>query len=88
MEKSFLEWAGEAEVACSNCHLKHLGSCPFVMGKPCVCCGEPVTQISMSGDSMCGYCDAGQCHKKPKTPKCTETHRKTMERFYAKFHGN
>jgi len=79
---AFTVWANQADVECPNCHLKHLGDCPFVMGKPCVCCGEPVTEIGLSGDIRCRYCDANRCYEKPKTPRCIETHRRTWGQIY------
>lgn len=92
--RSFFDWASEAEQPCPNCHLRHLGQCPFVMGQPCCCCGEPVTEVSMGGDRICGYCDTGACNPdtirhdgqpgRPKTRKCIEHHQGAMRRFYEK----
>ena len=82
---------------CTNCGCSHQfpplvglpkdSECPFVFGNPCVCCGEPVTELSMGGDGICGYCDAGRCLRRIKTRKCKERHQVLSKRFYEQMYG-
>ena len=82
---------------CTNCGCSHLfppltglpkdADCPFVPGNPCVCCGEPVTELSMGDDRICGYCDAGRCLRRSNTPQCG-AHNRAYKRFYERFYGS
>lgn len=86
------------EKRCTNCGASHLfpplkglpkdAACPFVLGNPCVCCGEPVRALSMGGDGICPYCDAGKCLRRPKTPQCRETQDEGLKLFNELFYGS